>query len=458
MPESPSWREELEPFVCDEVRVIVDEFASERGGRVDIGVEVDHEDSRVDYMFAQGQLLVRDEYLPRVLELLEQPTLEELRARFPARLERVITGVVLLTLGPPAGRKRRQPLYVPDAVQAVDDDLGPGIATPDHVLTVAGTVGGCPATEPEEVYAGIEPFPSVCRDGGGEGVLIYLADTGLLEHPDTGHPWLAGVRAGHRPRDTDKGEGQNPIPPYTAHGTYVAGVTRCLAPQADVIVTNAFAVAGSTLESKLVPHLTAALGRGVDIFHLTIAAPSRSDLPLIAFEAWLKLLGQYKGVVCVVAAGNSGSRRPSWPAAFSEVVSVGALAGDWRSRASFSNHGGWVDVYAPGRDLVNAYATGTYKCEVEPYKNQKRQFYGMAKWSGTSFSTPIVTGLIASRMSRTGENGQQAAAALLAEARAQAIPGVGAILLPECPGDRRPSHGCGCCAAHRPGHCGCGCG
>src|SRR5258707_10735609 len=143
-------------------------------------------------------------------------------------------------------------------------------------------------------------------------------------------------------------------------------------------------------------------------------------------------LHQHKDAVCVVAAGNSGFDRKTWPAAFPGVIAAGALGGDWRGRATFSNFGSWVDVYAPGRDLINAYATGTYTCHVYPYAGQVRNFYGMAKWSGTSFSTPIVTGLIAARMSRTGENARQAAAALLAEARSAAIPGVGPVLLPCC--------------------------
>ena len=231
--------------------------------------------------------------------------------------------MVLLTLSETPGGEE---LYLPTRWSGSTRNSAPGIATPNHVLTVAGNAGGCPATEPQQVYAGIEPYPSVCHDNGGAGVLIYLADTGLLADPAHGHPWLAGVRQGDA-GDLDSGGGQDPIPPYTAHGTFVAGVTRCMAPGADIIVTNAFAIAGSTLESDLVPRLVAALGLGVDIFHLTIAAPTRADLPLVAFEAWLKLLRQYKGVVCVVAAGNSGSRRPSWPAAFADVVSVGALGG-----------------------------------------------------------------------------------------------------------------------------------
>jgi hypothetical protein len=445
------WRNDLEAWIADEIQIIVDAFAAygDDGG-VDIGFV--REGRGIGYMFAEGQLLIREQYLDQVLGILGLPDEREFRESQPGGIQRVIAGVALLTTGPATDTEQ---FYVPDVLERIDGQLGGGVATPNYVLTVSGDAGTCPATEPEQVYDKTEPYPSVCHDGGGQGVLIYMADTGLLPDPEHGHPWLAGVRMGNPAEDEDSGYGQQPIPPYTAHGTFTAGVARCMAPGAEIVVTNAFAVAGSTLESDLVPRLVQALSHGVDIFHLTVATPSRADLPLIAFEAWLGLLRQYKGTVCLAAAGNSGTRRPHWPGAFRDVISVGALAADWRSLASFSNYGGWVDVYAPGRDLVNAYTTGTYKCQVEPYKDDERKFYGMAKWSGTSFSTPIVTGLIASRMSRTGENAEQAAAAVLAEAQAQAIPGVGAVLLPDCPGERRRGAAGCCCAAHQPGHCGC---
>jgi subtilisin family serine protease len=408
----------LDPVVADQVDYIVSAFG-QRGTAIGV---VPAANGGASYMYAEGHLVVREEHLGRVQEMLPQP----------CTAVRVTRGVMLVRMADdPSGR---QPT-VPSLLAQIDAELGEGIATPNHLLTVApGVLRPCPATEPQEVYYDIEPSPSVDVHNGGEGVLIYVADTGLLDGAADSAPWLKGVRGDPDPLPKPLPDGTQPIPPYAGHGTFVAGVARCMAPQADVFVANIFNTAGSALETDFVTKLDAALDLGVDVFNLSVASPTRNNLPMLSFAAWLRRVRGYKGVICTVAAGNSDSRVPEWPAGFPGTVSVGALATDWHSRADFSNYGGWVDVYAPGRGLINAYATGTYTCQVAPYTGQERKFYGMARWSGTSFSTPIVTGLIAARMSRTGENGQQAARALLAEARAHAIPGVGAVLLPP----RRP--------------------
>jgi subtilisin family serine protease len=447
-----AWHDNLgNPKARHEAAIIVREFA---GRNIDIG-GVASDDGGAAFMYAEGQFLAREQYLDDIRAVLGD------RAQAVV-VKRVIRDVLLVKIefpvgnggtsaesndsasesnsgnngggaGPPEGNGGTTEGEQPTLLQFLDEihaAHGPRIAALDHVVTTAPTGSGCPATEPREVYDP-RPYPPVCPGQGGDGVRIYVADTGIVRNTVTSTPWLDGVTGDDDPSIAADGT----ILSYGGHGTFVAGVIRSMAPGAEIVVKNVFDTGGSALESDFVPKLSEGFTYGAEIFHVTVASPTRGNLPLMAFEAWLEHLSQHKGVVCVVPAGNNNERKPCWPGGFAGILSVGALSTDWRSRAYFSNYGGPVDVYAPGQNLVNAFATGSYTCEVDPFKGEVRKFSGLAQWSGTSFSTPIVTGLIAARMARTGESGQEAATALLAQARAQAVPGVGPVLLPRCGDD-----------------------
>ena len=89
-----------------------------------------------------------------------------------------------------------------------------------------------------------------------------------------------------------------------------------------------------------------------------------------------------------------------------------------------------MDVYALGEGMVNAYAFGEYTYQEPPKAPAKQTFNGMARWAGTSFSAPLVAGLIAREMAQSSISAAVAAQALLNKAQAQAIPGVGPVLYP----------------------------
>jgi Subtilase family len=449
------WYSDLKERPAAEGEIIVDAFG-EHG--IDIGGEMDRaEDDRdvefggIAFMYDRDHILTREQYLGGVggrrgpvppseagklrgvLDVLQDDD-----NRVPVvEVIRVVGDVVLICLNPRRHKHHRDYDYgdegggehtdVLHLLDLIDDELGEGIATPDHVLTAA-TVHPCSATEPvlPDPTAGLKP--AACRVGGAR-VRIYQADTGLVTGAAETFPWLAGVNG-----DPDPREPNGTILSYGGHGTFVAGVLRCMAPDAQVYVANVFNIAGSARESDVAKRLYRAFSFGFEILHITASCHTRKNLPPQALEAFLELLRPYKGVVCVAEAGNNYSRRPAWPGAFSGVLSVGALGTDWRKRADFSNYGSWVDVYAPGEKLINAIGSGRYTYQILPNAGQVT-FSGLAEWSGTSFSAPIVTGLIAARMTRRGESAPEAAAALLARARAQAIPGVGPVLLPSCGDD-----------------------
>ncbi len=91
-----------------------------------------------------------------------------------------------------------------------------------------------------------------------------------------------------------------------------------------------------------------------------------------------------RGVVIVAAGGNNSQNQLLYPAAYSNVISVGAVDNAGQ-RASFSNYGSNLDVVAPGINVLMANYVGTNSYS-----------YG----SGTSFAAAHVTGLVSLILAR----------------------------------------------------------
>ena len=282
------------------------------------------------------------------------------------------------------------------------------VAQPDHVLYVTAEGRLCPDTEPEVPREKGPVPPLTSNASAGKDVSVSVVDTGWWKaaaaHSVTKN-WVSDVQAD--PEDEEHLNG-TAIHEYAGHGTFVAGVIKCLAPAARVEVEGALPTAGAVFESDICEQLDQALHDDnlPNLISISAGTHTRKNLGLLGFEILMAKKGADDGVrtIVIAAAGNDETDDEFYPAAYDWVVGVGSVDPDGK-RSKFSNYGKWVNVYARGRDLVNAFCVGTYTCHYpENIHNnvpEVREFDGLARWSGTSFATPVVTGAIAAHMSET---------------------------------------------------------
>jgi predicted outer membrane repeat protein len=93
-----------------------------------------------------------------------------------------------------------------------------------------------------------------------------------------------------------------------------------------------------------------------------------------------------QGVIMVASAGNDSSSSPQYPAYYDNMFSVAATNSN-DDKAPFSNYGSWVDIAAPGVDILSLRASGTSM--GTPYD----AYTTIA--SGTSMACPHVAGACA---------------------------------------------------------------
>lgn len=206
----------------------------------------------------------------------------------------------------------------------------------------------------------------------GAGVNAFIIDTGIrADHVEFTGRLLPGYNVVADANGTNDCNG---------HGTHVSGTvggaTWGVAKGVSLIPVRVLDCSGSGSYSDVIA--------GIDWVAASTRRPAVANISLgggVSQALNAAVAGAVsKGVTMVVAAGNSNASACNYsPSSEPSAITVGATAND-DTRASYSNYGSCLDIFAPGNAITSAWNTSSTASNTI---------------SGTSMAAPHVTGVAA---------------------------------------------------------------
>ncbi|MEW6273793.1 MAG: S8 family peptidase [Bacillota bacterium] len=237
----------------------------------------------------------------------------------------------------------------------------------------------------------------------GEGVKVGILDTGVdFSHPDLKVNFKGGINLLSP---------QSPPLDDNGHGTHVAGIIAAVdngfgilgaSPGVHLFAVKALNAAGEGYFSDVIRGLDWCMQNGPEIINLSFG----SDQPSQALHAAVKKVVA-AGKIIVAAAGNDGTYQSvDYPAAYPEVVAVGATD-EFDQIPPFTSRGPELNLVAPGSNILSTTLKGFFK-----------------RQSGTSMAAPFVAGALAILKRLNGQAGFEEILKIL-QATAEKLPGYG---------------------------------
>ena len=256
----------------------------------------------------------------------------------------------------------------------------------------------------------VRPQPK--KQSPGHGVRVGVPDSSM-----SAHPWLEGGWIGSYSNVLGSAGDPHAV---AGHATFVAGLVLSQAPGSVVEGRHALSDVNGEADSWSVAKEIVELGRdGLDVLNLSFVCYTEDGQPPLVLATAIDRLDAR--TVVVAAAGNHGDpataatpddcRKPAWPAALDDVIAVGAAHPGGAAAVFTPADAPWIDVLAPGVDVVSTFLSGRVNLRKEADPPQYQQFDGYAAWSGTSFASALVSGAIAAR-TRPGVSAREAWAQL----------------------------------------------